>query len=66
MRTKKYNKTAQLYAEKLRKIGYTCRFNWISDSEYDDVTVTGAIWRGYGGEWPTPRKAYEYIINYNK
>ena len=65
MRTYKYNKTAQAYEQKLNKKGYTVKYNW-SDSyggDYEDVTVRGPIWCGYGGEFSTPRKAWEYIMN---
>lgn len=63
MRTKKFSKTASMYAEKLRKLGYTVRFNWVDDNHYEDVSVCGAKFRGYGGEFSTPRKAYQYINN---
>ena len=61
--TKHYNKTARKYEEKLRKKGYKVKYNWKDpySGEYEDVTVRGSIWNGYGGEFATPRKAYEYI-----
>lgn len=39
------------------------KYNWIDPSggEYEDVTVRGPKFRGYGGEFSTPRKAWEYI-----
>ena len=49
MRTKKYNKTAMIYADKLLKAGYTCRFNWVDDREYGNISVTGPLFCGYGG-----------------
>lgn len=59
---KTYNQTAQKYAEKLRKRGYSVKFNWVDDGrQYEDITIRGAIFNGYGGEFSTPRKAYEYI-----
>lgn len=56
---RRYNKTAALFADKLRKAGYRCKFNFIDDVYYEDVTV-GPL-RGYGGEYSTPRKAWEYL-----
>ena len=64
MKTKTYSKTQANYAYKLREMGYTCKFNWVDESHYEDVTVTGPIWRGHGGEWSTPKAAYDYIRNY--
>lgn len=62
MRTKNYNKTAGLYAERLRSVGYTVRFNWVDDGQqYEDVTVCGPVFRGYGREFSTPREAWEYV-----
>jgi hypothetical protein len=62
-RQKKYNETAQKYEQKLRKAGYSVKYNWTDPygGYYEDVTVRGPIWRGYGGEFPTTRKAWEYI-----
>lgn len=65
-RIKQYNKTAQKYAEKLEKRGYFVRFNWIDTvGNYDDVTVRGAKFCGYGSEFRTPRAAYNYIFGTN-
>lgn len=64
MRTKSYNKTSMIYRNKLLKAGYTCQFNWVSQWEYENVTVKGPLFRGYGGEFPTPRKAYEYVTRW--
>jgi hypothetical protein len=63
MRQKQYNRTASDYAEKIKKMGYSISFNWTDPNGgfYEDVTVRGDLWRGYGTEFPTPRKAYEYI-----
>lgn len=63
MRTKKYNTTAIRYEEKLRKKGYSVKYNWHNayDGDYEDITVRGPAFNGYGGEFSTPRKAYEYI-----
>lgn len=65
MREKKYNETAQKYAEKIRKMGYTIKFNWTDPygGSYEDVTVRGPKWRGYGGEFSTPRQAYYAITH---
>lgn len=62
-RQKKYNKTAQIYAEKLRKKGYSIKFNWTDSFSgfYEDVTIRGAKFNGYGSEFSTPKKAYQYI-----
>lgn len=55
-RIKTYNDTANFYANKLRERGYVVRFNWVDDGrQYDDITVVGH------GEFPTPRKAWEYL-----
>ena len=61
MRLKQYNKTAALFAEKLKSAGYSIKFNFVDEWNYEDVTVRGPIFRGYGKEFPTPRKAYEHI-----
>lgn len=63
MRTKKFNETARKYEEKLRKAGYSVQYNWVDAyaGEYEDVTVRGPKFRGFGGEFSTPRKAWEYI-----
>lgn len=63
MRTKKYCETSRKYEEKLRKAGYTVTYNWVDGyaGEYNDVTVRGPLFRGYGGEFSTTRKAWEYI-----
>lgn len=62
-RVKKYGDTAAKYAEKLRRMGYTVKFNWIDPygGYYEDVTVRGPIFRGYGIEYNTVREAYESI-----
>ena len=62
-RHKFYNKTAQLYKEKVEKLGYCLKFNWIDPygGEYEDVTVRGPKFRGYGTEYSTPRDAYEHL-----
>lgn len=62
MKAKTYNKTASLYADKLRSKGYSVRFNWIDDTHYEDVTVRGRVFRGYGREFSTPKQAYDYIF----
>lgn len=63
MRTYKFNKTANKTAEKLRSRGYQVKFNWIDPDAgiYEDVTVRGRIFRGYGVEFKTPRHAWVYI-----
>lgn len=62
MRTKRYNKSASVYAQKLKDTGYSVTFNWTdTDGEYSDVTVRGRLFNGYGTEFSTPRQAYEYI-----
>lgn len=53
-----------IYRNKLLKAGYTCQFNWVSPWEYENVTVKGPLFRGYGGEFSTPRKAYEYVTRW--
>lgn len=64
MRLKQYNNTAALYAEKLRSAGYSVKFNFVDSWNYEDVSVCGPLWRGYGTEFSTPRKAYEYIMHH--
>lgn len=61
--TKKYNETARKYEEKLRKAGYSVHYNWTDPygGHYEDVTVRGPKFNGYGSEFSTPRKAWEYI-----
>ena len=61
-RIKTYNGTASNYADKLRKHGYVVRFNWVEQGgpQYDDVTVLGR------GEFDTPRKAYEQLVQRNR
>lgn len=66
MKTKKYNKTAIIYVDKLLKVGYTCHFNWVGDREYEDVSVTGPLFCGYGCEFSTPQKAYDYIKRFRR
>lgn len=63
MRQKQYNKTAELYRDRIVKAGYSVKFNWTDPygGFYKDVTVRGKFWNGYGCEFPTPRKAWEYI-----
>lgn len=63
MRQKQYNKTAQKYEAKLRKKGYFVKYNWTDPfgGFYEDVTIRGARFKGYGCEFSTPKKAYEYI-----
>lgn len=60
MRQKYYNASAQRYAEKIRKLGYTIKFNWSDPygGTYEDVTVRGPRYNGYGTEFSTPREAY--------
>ena len=61
---RKISKSALLYAEKLRKKGYTVRFN-NADTDgryYENVSVCGAVFRGYGSEFSTPKNAYDYVI----
>lgn len=62
-REKRFCKTAQRYEEKLRKKGYTVKYNWTDPygGIYEDVTVSGPIFNGYGGEFSTPRMAWEFI-----
>lgn len=62
-RVKKYSDTAAKYAEKLSRIGYTVKYNWVDPygGYYEDVTVRGPIFCGYGREFDTVRQAYEYI-----
>lgn len=62
-RTKHYNETARKYEQKLRKKGYSVKYNWVDPygGEYEDVTVSGPAFCGYGGEFPTPRAAYERV-----
>lgn len=47
----------------LEKHGYSVTFNWTDPygGSYEDITVRGAIWRGYGTEFSTPKAAWEYI-----
>lgn len=63
MRRKFYCETSRKYEEKLRKAGYFVKYNWTDpySGEYEDVTVRGPKFRGYGTEFSTPRKAWEYI-----
>lgn len=66
MRDKTYGKTAAMYAERLRGRGYTCRFNWTDadGSRYDCVSVCGRMFCGHGGEFSTPKAAWDYITRH--
>lgn len=61
MKLKRYSTTAAHYAEKLRAKGYTVKFNWVDSESYENITICGPIFCGYGCEFSTPRQAHEYI-----
>lgn len=63
MRTKKYSKTSQYYECLIKRKGYFVKYNWTTQygDEYEDVTIRGPKFRGYGTEYPTMRKAWEAI-----
>ena len=61
---RKVSKSTLLYAEKLKKKGYTVRFN-NSDAcgrYYESVSVCGKVFLGRESKFSTPRNAYDYVI----
>ena len=60
-KVKKYTKKSAYYAERLRGKGYSVRFNWVDEDSYEDVTVRGPVFNGYGREFNTPKEAWDFI-----
>lgn len=57
----RYSDSCTRYTKLLRQHGYTVLIHMVDDTYYDGVSVRGPRWRSYGGDFTSPRAAYNYL-----
>lgn len=50
------------YALLLQKHGYDVKYHWVSDQEFESVSVYHNRFHNFVGEFSTPRKAYNSLV----